>query len=419
MDSTEKPLLEMMKWSEGDREGRFLLINELSMSMFRGNKRSVSPRKVKKAPKSPKEKRKPKTRSRGGKMEMENGRTIYEDDSVADTLYENYPSSKFTRSITNPEIVKNLWNSTADKRLRSSYQAIDELDSEESSVPIITESLLPSKTILATNNDSAAQIVRTAVEKFRLDADPNDFCLVEVMLPSISGSGSGSGRHSGGGKGERVERVLSDDESPVKLHTRWMLGEPGVVNRNVLQFQLRRRTSFTDRLKSPQPVFVETQHHELPCLINLSHPTSSGNHRFQKKHTISSFPVEIGSRVFLLNPESHICLLSQSIAPKHCVISHTYRGTYMIQPLDDKAMVAVNDQSVKYSTPLPLDSIIKFSEHDMFKFTVSNHSLHSRSNSALTDHVTEKSKDRLGKAYSTDNLAPTANEKVLLSANNN
>ena len=415
MDHDEKPLWEMMKWSRGDREGRFLLRNESSFSYFNnGQKKNASPKKTKNSPKNQKERRKLKPRNRGDGSRVDNSSkleeaSVYNNDKFADTLYENYPSSKFTRSITNPEIVKNLWNSTKDKRLRGSYQEIDELGSEESTVTIITESLtpeFPSKTILATNNDTAAQIVRSAVEKFKIDADPTDFCLVEVTTLSNRREG----------KTENVKRILSDEECPVKIHTRWMLGEPSTVSHNTQQFQLRRRVSFNDHLKSPKPVTtVDTRYHEhsQPCLIDLCQTPPSTPSHFQKKHTISSFPVDIGSLSFLLNPNSNICLSSPTIAPKHCCISLTYRGTYAIEPLDPKALVYVNDKIVQKTTPLQLDSIIKLGEHNIFKFTISNQSNHCRSNSALTNHTgTDKVRDRLDKTYSIDSLTPIYNEKV-------
>ena len=394
MDSSEKPLVEMMKWSEGDRDGRFLLRNE---SQFRGHKKGSSPKKTKKVPKTPKEQRKPKHRSsRANTDDQLNPIRPNEGGKVAKTLYENYPSSKFTRSITNPEIVKNLWTSAVDKRLRSSYQAIDELGSEENSLRIMTDSLLPTKTILATDNETVSQILRGIVEKFRLDTDPSDLCIVEVTLPPVGGNGMG-GKYR-----EVTERVLGDHECPVKLHTRCMLGSPGVVNRDILNFQLRRRASF-------MPCPSHLQEPCLPCLVDISH-TPTHHH---KKYPITSFPVEIGSQSFLLNPHSHICLSSPSIAPKHCMIEQTYRGTYTIQLLNDTALVMINEQTVANTTPLPVDSVIKLSEDDVFKFSVPNQSLHSRSNSAITSQM-EKTKEQIGKAYSTDNLASTNDEVKLL-----
>ena len=412
MDSTEKPLLEMMKWSHGDREGRFLLRNESSFSFFNhGQKKKLSPKKVKKSPKSPRERRKPKPRNRGdfnGKLE-EGG--VYNEDKFADVLYENYPSSKFTRSITNPEIVKNLWNSTKDKRLRGSYQAIDELGSEESSVSIVTGSLIPefpNRTIFATNNDTAALIVRNSIEKFQIDVDPEDFCLVEVT------NNCPTGMNRREDKMEKIERILSDEECPVKLHTRWILGD--TVSHSTQQFQLRRRASF---IKSPQPETMDGRYREPSqlYLIDLSQTPPSTPSHMPKRYAIASFPVEIGSRAFLLNPDSSICLSSPSIAPKHCSISLTYRGTYVIEPFDVGALVYVNDQIVKKPSSLQLESIIKLGEHNVFKFTNSNNqSLESQS---CSNHhlVTEKVRDRLINAYSNDNnLTPTytcTNEKVI------
>ena len=418
MDSNDKPLLAMLKWSKGDREGRFLLRNEFKSISFPHSKENRTSA-AKKEKRSPKQRKKAKNKKYGAKDDiLKEGRDDYifeskdidgttERETIAESLYQVYPPSRFTRSITNPDIVRKLWNSTSDKKLRSSFQAIDEELTANDSVPILTDSLLPEmpvKTILATKDDTALQIVRNTVEKFGL-VDPDDFCLVEVTLPSVDVSNP----HVSG-RVELHERVLQDDECPVLLHTRWSLGESGYLNHNPIQFQLRRRNSFRNGLKIPNTDMLpsHSSKHVTPALVQLSHSTNETHGH--KRYTISSFPIEIGSYVSLLDSKSFIFLTSPGICPRHCIISTTPMNTYTISPLDRKAVVFVNNQRIYQTAHLPVNSLIHLGDREVFSFVVSNSPVHFRSSSALTgEHEIENGSKLLGKAYSTDNLAPPSN----------
>lgn len=419
MELQERPLIEMIKWSKGGREGRFLLRNELSFAMFQGQqhkKSNASPSKrAKKATKNTtKEKRKNKrTRDRSSSNKTDDplvDAATGETGRFVDTLYDNYPSSKFTRSITNPEIVRNAWSSKADKRMRSSYQAVDEIGTEEggsgSSVTVLGGTVMPSKNIVTGNTDTASMIVHSAVERFQLGVSPSEICVVESTLPPVGGQVNGGPRHE-----TAFERVLEDNECPVKIYTRWMLGEPGVVNRDILQFQLRHRASCMS--KAP-PVAAatggESRYHDVaprPYLVKLSTDPNQ-----QKVYQINSFPVEIGSKLFHLNPDSHVCLPSPQIAPQHCILAQTYKGTYTIEPLSNTALVIVNEHIVNNVRPLPLGAVIKLSEQDILQFIVPEPPPAHQTN-ALSSSIHDKVKERVAaQNIAVDNLTPTSNDKV-------
>ena len=195
MDSSEKPLLTMLRWSAKDIDGRFLLRNEMKIpSPFSLHSKPVSKKspQTKKKKKSPKNERKKKpvitrTHTDSDDIESENIKG-----SIARSLYEHYPSSRFTRSITNPDMIKTHWANSGCKILKGPIGTIGEHDqmttTSENTVPISMLPDMPSKSLLATQNDTAAQLVRSAVDKFGLSLDPEDFCLVQVTIPSIGSS---------------------------------------------------------------------------------------------------------------------------------------------------------------------------------------------------------------------------------------
>lgn len=396
MDLSERPLIEMMNWSQGGREGRFLLRNEL---LYQGQQQKKAKR-TKKAPKNRKTKRSRDRSSSNVKIDEPSFDSTGDDGSFVDVLYDNYPSSKFTRSKTNPEIVRNAWSSKADKKMRNSYQAIDEIGSDEGSVAIMGGSILPNRTIVAGNTDTTTAIIHSAVERFQLGVNPSEICVVESMLPPVGGHANGTEQHN-----ETFERVLADDEYPVKIYTRFMLrGESGIMNRDILQFQLRRKTSLSDQLTSHQLAPPDARYQEMPLrpyLVHLSHGLND-----QKIYHINSFPVQIGSKLFHLNPDSHICLPSPQIAPQHCTIAQTYKGTYTIEPLNNTALVTVDDEIVSNVRPLPLNAMIKLSEQDTLQFVVPSQS------SVYSDKV----KDRVMGQTAVDNLTPTSNDKVSMTS---
>lgn len=165
MDIGEKPLLAMLKWT---KDGRFLLRNELKLQfslhskLVQGKKSAQTKRKKK----SPKIERKKKSMNRTytdvADVDRDNG-------EITKSVYNDYPPSHFPCSISNPDI-----NSGKTTEMFHNHP-----------IPITIGNLMPEmpvKSILAVESDTAAQIVASTVEKFDINYDPDDFCLVQVTM---------------------------------------------------------------------------------------------------------------------------------------------------------------------------------------------------------------------------------------------
>ena len=195
MDPHEKPLLTMLKWSAKDIDGRFLLRNELKMQMnFSLHSKLIQ---GKKSPQTKKKKSPKIDRKRNRYVRTPTDVTITdgsdadsEKGHIARSLYNDYPPSHVTRSITNPDIARNFTNIGGVKLKSKSLQSGHDEAPDGNSIPISLDTLSPDasiKTFLASKSDTAVQLVKSAVEKFGIDYNPDDYCLVQVTIPSVEG----------------------------------------------------------------------------------------------------------------------------------------------------------------------------------------------------------------------------------------
>lgn len=405
MDHFEKPLLTMLKWSAKDIDGRFLLRNELKMQfslhskLIQGKKSPQT--KKKKSPKIDRRKNRYMTRTPtditdSSDVDSEKGR-------IARSLYTDYPPSRFTRSITNPDIVKTHWTSGGNRRIKIPIQE----GMSDSTIPISMETLtgdIPSKSILATKSDTAVQLVRSAVEKFGLTNDPEDYCLVQVTIPLLEGSVEHLNVQ---------ERILDNNENPVKIHKSCTTDDSRHCN--IVHFHLRRRDSFCERFKFPS-IDLSMRHDStmVPVLIEIP-DTSSDMYETSHapyRYPLSSVSTEIGSHSSALDPVDHICLTYHGIRPRHCVITKSNSSVYSITLLDPTALVKVNDSVVTDTQLLAPDSVLLLGDNQMFRF-VTPASFHVRSNSALPVCPTyEPHEVVLSKAFSSDDLGHSMHVKV-------
>ena len=175
LDANERPLWIQLDWGKDGREGRFLLKNENAktvqfdttgdgLGLLRDKKR-MSKRDKKKQQKQLKEAAK------------ENNKG-----NVAEHLYKEVPDSNFTRSISNPEIVM------ARRRQQKLENKLKQIKNRDGggTLKVYGETLkpdIPYKTLLMSNQDTAAFAVKETLEKYGLpNEEPENYCLVQVYI---------------------------------------------------------------------------------------------------------------------------------------------------------------------------------------------------------------------------------------------
>ena len=392
----EYPLLVQLGWIRGEREGRFLLRREVSEIGFRGL--SKADRRTQKEQSKRDKRVLKKKKSKRSEVEIE---SISEEErgSIARSLYNDMPESRFTRSIS----LKNKRNQIPriEKR-RSSFQY--EADFDDGTVQVGADFIIPdvpSKTLLISAENTVAQVVKSAVEKYGIREDPREFCLVQVNVLAP---------YDGQMQSKCTERILGDNECPLQIHGEWTSS----TGSTQVQFQLRRRASFIRRgrrhdshSRSRSPENDPT----LPALVEMFQGVPSPP-QTPRRFLLSLDSTEIGSNSALLDSKSCLCLSGTGIKPRHCVISCT-QGIFTISPLDKLAVTYVNNKPVKEPTFLPHYAIVRLGEKETFRFFVpaeakssstSMHTLPIGVSGARREIHTRARPENLSKAYSVEDI---------------
>ena len=373
MLGSEKPLLVQLKWVMENKDGRFLLRNESVPLQFQSTKLTKAQKKalLDNVKKEREKKRSPREISSGEESSYNGDNVETTRGAIARSLYQIYPPSRFTRSITNPDLVKR-WRG-GDKRM---LQRASPTPTEES-VQVYADAILadtPSKSIPVTMKTTAVEVVRAAVEQYNLSDDPDQFCLVQVPHASDTS-------HVG------LERILRDIDQPLALH-------------QDSQLQLRRKNSFRSRSLRSLPLGAPLA----ASLVSLS-----TNHTL----TLTGSSNEIGSH------STSLCLNSPGIYPRHCIIMGSSPGGYSIAPLDKSAVVIVNDIHVREPVPLKNNAIIQLGETDVFRLVLPDQTTPTTDQTVPTSTIQtvpianqtppttiQTTPNSNHKTYSTDDLTP-------------
>jgi afadin len=173
----ERPLWIQLDWGKDGREGRFLLKNENAKTVKFDGHNDTQPGLVARDNKKRLSKREKKKQL---KIEKENRAKETAKANVAQNLYKEVPDSNFTRSISNPEIVMAR---RRQQKLENKLKQIKYRDGG-GTLKVYGETLkpdIPYKTLLMSNQDTAAFAVKETLEKYALpDEDPENYCLVQV-----------------------------------------------------------------------------------------------------------------------------------------------------------------------------------------------------------------------------------------------
>lgn len=185
LDPNERPLWVQLEWGKDGREGRFLLKNENAKTVqFDAQEHSLLTRDKKRMSKRDKKKQQKMLKEAATSASTTNGKenTVQPGTSnVAENLYKEVPDSNFTRSISNPEIVMQRRRA---QKLQNKLKQIVNKDGG-GTLKVYGETLkpdIPYKTLLLSNNDTAAFAVKETLEKYGLSTeDPENYCLVQVI----------------------------------------------------------------------------------------------------------------------------------------------------------------------------------------------------------------------------------------------
>lgn len=198
------------------------------------------------------------------------------------------------------------------------------------------------------------------------------------------------------------ERILEDDENPVRIHLNHTSSTD--ISPSTIQFHLRRRDSFSDTLES------DVSSHPVPFLMELP-DTSNTSSCPPACHYLLAPSTEIGSQFPAVESDKYICLRYSGICPYHCVITRSHSNVFSIALLDSNAFVKVNGDVVTDTRLLTPGSVLLLGEKQQFRFVVPS-SFHVRSNSALHGSTMkhEPFNRKLSKAFSSDDLGHSVHQ---------
>ncbi|KAK7107731.1 afadin-like isoform X2 [Littorina saxatilis] len=354
----EKPLWVQLNWGKDVREGRFLLKNENEKTVrdpalgFKEPAKDENPNFKRKLSKREKKEKK--------KRDQEIAK---QNESVSSKLYTEAPETSFTRSISNPEAVMRRRRQQKLEKKLAQMQSREGGPDSGGTLKIYGESLqpdVPYKTLLLSTADTTNAVIKEAMEKYGLEKeDPEQFCLMEVLLPP------GSQEYHGGSLGQ--ERVLDEGECPLAI----VMQHP--KQKGHIIFQLR-RMSANDKRRTKRTRAVShddlrkahdqpaTQADKLPYLIEL-HPRDGR----PKRHLLPLNVTEVVRDRPMTPGNQFLQLSGPDIHPRHCVIAHT-EGIVTVTPTSRDADIFVENHRVNETTMLRHGMTIQFGRNHVYKF---------------------------------------------------
>lgn len=407
----EYPLKVQLEWQKDDREGRFLLKSSKDKvahsSLFAAGGGTTNTNQNFKRRLSKREKKELK------KKQQEEAKKIKSNDdtAIAQNLYDELPETSFTRSISNPEaVMRRRRQQKLEKRLKE-FQEKEGSDSG-GTLKIFAETLkpeIPYKTLLVGMRDSAAIVVKEALDKYQMKKEePEDYCLVMVNVPEGGQTGTGVL-----GK----ERVVHDDDCPLAIATTWP------SNRGTIVFHLRRRANLPryrkekrTRSKSPARVPLEqpgdkttaerlaqpspVPQNLLPYLAELSPDGYELDHQPQIFRLQMNL-TEIGSEKSPSPKANHILLRGPNILHRHCVITNN-DGRISITPSSSDAEIYINNKRIREMTELRHRNVIRLGKLLLFRFldpVIENNNKRHSAPSVNTNSISGEERSTSGNTY--------------------
>ncbi|XP_071801654.1 uncharacterized protein [Asterias amurensis] len=354
----EHPLKVQLNWSEDLREGRFLLkmatdntkvnlyINEPEPPAM---KRKLSRREKKE------QKKKDKEAKLKSKTEKEENKT--------DKLYQDLSKSRFTRTISNPEMVMKRQRQ---KKLEQ-MERFKNRPHSGGALKIYAHTLFPEvpyKTLLVDVSRTSDSIVKEALEKFgKPKEDPVEFCLVKVVVPPNEDPAAYIEK---GGWGK--EHIMDDDESPLEAVMRW----PDARGELIFELKLR-PTDYKPRLQKQRQDKENDMHPQriplerLPYFLELNEDGTDIIDYKPKRYRLQENVTEVGSEHEVSNTGQYLQLFSPGIQPRHCVVANM-EGVVTVTPTSPESETYVNGQRIYETTMLQHGAVVRFGRHHCFRF---------------------------------------------------
>ncbi|CAF0787688.1 unnamed protein product [Adineta ricciae] len=179
LEMDERPLWVQLYWGKDQREGRFVLQNAKLPKLSKPIGGSFKERRSSKR----ESKKKKKQDKKNGVDENDNQPSTVTPTAIVESLYKSVPeTNKFTRSLSNPEMVKKIQQD----RLKQKFIKISTKEGG-GTMKVFGDALNPSipyKTFLLSIKDTAEWVVKEMLEKYGLKhEDPQNYCLLQIVIP--------------------------------------------------------------------------------------------------------------------------------------------------------------------------------------------------------------------------------------------
>ncbi|XP_022089801.1 afadin-like isoform X2 [Acanthaster planci] len=352
----EHPLKVQLNWSEDLREGRFLL--KMASDTTKVNLYGVdAPPQQFKRKLSKREKKEQKKKEKEAKLRSKNDT----EESKTEKLYKDLSKSRFTRTISNPEMVMKRQRQ---KKLEQ-MERFKNRPQSGGALKIYAHSLFPEvpyKTLLVDVDRTSDTIVKEALEKFgKPKENPQDFCLVKVVVPPKEDPTTYIEK---GGWGK--EHIMDDDESPLEAVMRWP------ESRGELIFELKLRPSdYQPRLKKRQGKdnlqSPRLPPERLPYFLELNEDGTDIIDYKPKRCRLQENVTEVGSEQVVSNTGQYLQLFSLGIQPRHCVVANM-EGVVTVTPTSPESETYVNGHRIYETTMLQHGAVVRFGRQACFRF---------------------------------------------------
>ncbi|CAF2382178.1 unnamed protein product [Rotaria sp. Silwood2] len=179
LEMDERPLWVQLYWGKDQREGRFVLQNAKLPKISKPIGGSFKERRSSKR----ESKKKKKQDKKNGIDENDTQSSTVTPTAIVESLYKSVPeTNKFTRSLSNPEMVKKIQQD----RLKQKFIKISTKEGG-GTMKVFGDALNPSipyKTFLLSIKDTAEWVVKEMLEKYGLKhEDPQSYCLLQIVIP--------------------------------------------------------------------------------------------------------------------------------------------------------------------------------------------------------------------------------------------